>query len=62
MQLTEEVFLRLAERGYKEHIVSVEHVRHLQEEIEGNYKQSLLDKEFYQERLAYFDFRIPDNL
>jgi epoxyqueuosine reductase len=39
--------------------VSVEHVHDLQEEIEERYERGLLDKEFYQERLAYFDFRIP---
>lgn len=62
MQLTEEMFLQLANRNCKGRIVSAEHIRHLQEEIEGRNRHGLLDKEFYQERLTYFDFRTPDNL
>jgi epoxyqueuosine reductase len=61
-KVTEELLLHLAERGCKARIVSVQHVHDLQEEIEGRYRQGLLDKEFYQERLAHFDFRIPDEL
>lgn len=61
-QATEELFLHLAEHGCKGRIVSIEHLRDLQEEIEGCYRHGLLDKEFYQERLAWFDFRIPDDL
>jgi epoxyqueuosine reductase len=61
-QFTEELLLHLAERGCKGRIVSVQHLRDLQEEIEGHYGQGLLDKEFYQERLAFFDFRIPNDL
>jgi len=34
----------------------------LQEEIEGRYRQGSFDEEFYQERLASFDFGIPDSL
>jgi epoxyqueuosine reductase len=61
-QTTEELLLHLAEHGCKGRIVSIEHLRDLQEEIEGWYRQGLFDKEFYQERLAWFDFRLPDNL
>jgi epoxyqueuosine reductase len=61
-QATEELFLHLAEHGCKGRIVSIEHLRDLQEEIEGCYRHGLFDKEFYQERLAWFDFRIPDDL
>jgi epoxyqueuosine reductase len=42
--------------------VSTQHLRDLQEDIEGHYREGLLDKEFYQERLGFFDFRIPDDL
>jgi epoxyqueuosine reductase len=58
-QTGKELLLRLREHSCKGRIVSVEHVRDLQEEIEGRYERGLLDKEFYQERLAYFDFHIP---
>jgi epoxyqueuosine reductase len=62
INFTEEVLLHLTEHGYKGRIISVQHLRNLQEEIERRHKESLLDKEFYNERLAWFDFRIPDNL
>ncbi len=61
-RFVEELLLQLAEHGYQGRIVSIQHLRDLQEEIEGRHKQGLLDKEFYQERLAWFDFRIPDSL
>lgn len=60
-QTTRELLLCLREHSCKGRIVSVEHVRDLQEEIEGRFKWGLLDKEFYMERLTYFDFRIPPN-
>jgi epoxyqueuosine reductase len=58
----EELFLYLAERGYQGRIVSIQHLPELKEDIEGRRRQGLFDKEFYQERLAWFDFRIPDSL
>ena len=58
----EELLLQLAERGYQGRIVSIQHLHELQEEIEGRYRQGLLDEDFYQERLAQFDFRVPDSL
>jgi len=61
-QLVEEVFLRLAELGYQGRIVSIRRLPDLQEEVEGLYKKGLLDREFYQERLTQFDFRIPESL
>ena len=62
INFTEEVLLHLTEHGYKGRILSVQHIRDLQEEIKRRHKESLLDKEFYNERLAWVDFRIPDNL
>lgn len=61
-QTTEELLLRLAERGCKARVVPVQHVRDLREEVKGHYRQGLLDTEFYHERLAYFDFRVPNDL
>jgi len=52
----------LVERGYQGRIVSIQHLPELKEDIEGRYRQGLFEKEFYQERLAWFDFRIPDSL
>jgi hypothetical protein len=50
-QTTKELLLHLAEHGCKARIVSVQHVRDMQEEIEGHFKQGLLDKEFYMNAL-----------
>ena len=61
-QTTEELLLRLAECGCKARVVLVQHVRDLREEVKGHYRQGLLDTEFYHERLAYFDFRVPNDL
>lgn len=61
-RFVEELLLHLAERGYQGRVVSIQRLRELQEEIEGRYRQGLFDKEFYQERLASFDFQIPDSL
>jgi len=61
-RFVEELLLHLAERSYQGRVVSIQRLRELQEEIEGRYRQGLFDKEFYQERLAWFDFRIPSSL
>jgi epoxyqueuosine reductase len=61
-QVSEELLLHLADRGYEGRIISVEHVHDLQEEIEGRYRQGLLDREFFQERLGFFDFQMPADL
>ena len=59
---TEELLLRLTERGYQGRILSIRHLEDLQKEIVGRYKEGLLDKEFYQERLTRFNFQIPESL
>jgi epoxyqueuosine reductase len=61
-RFVEDLLLRLEERGYQGCVVSIRRLREMQDEIEGNYKRGLFDKEFYQERLAWFDFRIPSSL
>ena len=58
----DEILLKLGECGYQGRIVSIQRLRDLQEEIKRRHKQGLLNDEFYQERLAWFDFRIPDSL
>jgi epoxyqueuosine reductase len=54
--------LMLARHGYQGRIVSIDHLSELKEDVEGPYMQGLFDEEFYRERLAWFDFRIPDSL
>lgn len=57
-----ELYGCLSKNGYQGRIVSVEHLYELKEEIENRHRQGLFDNEFYQLRLAFFDFRIPDSL
>jgi len=61
-KMREELFNELEGQGYKARIVSIQHLRDLQEEIEGHYRHGLFDEEFYQERLAVFDFSPPTTL
>lgn len=60
--VTEELFSQLEERGYKGRIVSIQHLRDLQEEIEKRHRQGLFDEQFYQESLTSFVFSAPDTL
>jgi epoxyqueuosine reductase len=56
------LFVSLGERGFQARIVSVSHLHQLQKEIESLCRHALLDTQFYKNRLAWFDFRIPDDL
>jgi epoxyqueuosine reductase len=49
----------LEQHGYAGRIVSIQHLDDLRESIEGRYRSGLFDAEFYQERLAWFDFTPP---
>jgi hypothetical protein len=62
MQLEEEVYSSLAECGYRGRIVSIHHLKELQEEIEGRNKQGQFNKGYFQDYLAWFDFGVPDSL
>jgi len=57
-----ELLLHLAEHGYQGHIVSIQHLPELQEEIKERFNQGLFDEEFYRLRLAFFDFKVPETL
>lgn len=61
-RMTEGLLLQLEGQGYRGRIVSIQHLRDLQEEIEGRHRQGLFCEEFYQERLAWFKFSPPDSL
>ncbi len=45
-QVTEELFLRLAERNCKGRIVPIQNLSSLEGEIERGYTQGMLDKEY----------------
>jgi epoxyqueuosine reductase len=59
---TQELFLRLAEQGYRGRIVSIEHLSELRNEIKNAYNEGLFDDEFYRLRLTIFDFKTPQTL
>jgi epoxyqueuosine reductase len=61
-RLMQELRCRLGEKGYQSGIASVEHLRDLQDGIEGSRARGLLNEEFYQERLTYFSFKPPEIL
>lgn len=58
--LVDELHSRLEQKGYRARSVSVEHLRDLQSGIESN--RALLNDELYQEYLAEFVFRAPNDL
>ena len=58
----DELFKRLIELGYQARTVSIEHLRLLQKQIDEQRNEGLLDNQFYQDRLAWFRFQIPESL
>lgn len=58
----QELLDQLQEHQCRGRIVSVRHVCDLSQEVERHRSRGLLGEEFYQERLAWFDFRPPDSL
>jgi len=56
------LFVRLGKRGFQARIVSVSHMHQMQKEIESLRNRAILDSQFYQDRLAWFNFQIPDDL
>jgi len=56
------LLVRLRERGFQARIVSVSHLHQLRKEIENLRSHALLDSQFYQDRLAWFSFQIPEDL
>jgi len=61
-RFADELLLNLTERGYRGCIVPIQRLPDLQEEIEGRHRQGSFYEEFYHERLACFDFGIPESL
>jgi epoxyqueuosine reductase len=57
-----EMFQYLIEQGYQIRVVSAEHIPQLQSEMENRLQQGELNKEFYQSRLSWFDFKPPEKL
>lgn len=57
-----ELISRLGEFGYQARTISIDHLRLLKKQIDGQRHQGLLDNQFYQERLAWFRFQTPESL
>src|SRR5271157_3800829 len=56
------LFVRLTEHGFRARIVSVSHLQELQKKIESLRSHALLDSQFYNDRLAWFNFQVPEDL
>jgi epoxyqueuosine reductase len=61
-RFVDELFADLRKSGYQARIVSIDHLALLQREIDDFRNHCLFDNEFFQERLAWFRFRAPENL
>jgi epoxyqueuosine reductase len=61
-RFTDELFNRLRELGYQARMISTEHLDQLQKQIEEQRSQKLLDSQFFQERLSWVRFQIPEGL
>ncbi|MGD8521498.1 MAG: 4Fe-4S double cluster binding domain-containing protein [Desulfobacterales bacterium] len=59
--ITNAIDEQLKQEGCKGKIISIEHVRDLQMEIEGHYQNGRLDQELYDGYLDRFDFNISEN-
>src|SRR4030043_319319 len=57
-----ELFSRLRELGYQARTISIDRLHLLQKQIDEQRNQGLLDNQFYQERLDWFRFQIPEGL
>jgi epoxyqueuosine reductase len=56
------LFVRLRGRGFQARIVSASHLHELQKEVESLRSHGLLESQFFQDRLAWFNFQTPENL
>jgi len=61
-RLMDELHSTLEENGYQDRIVSIQHLRDLEEGIEGSRRRGLLNEELYQEYLSGLVFKPPDDL
>jgi len=52
----------LEERGCQARIAAARHVQDLRQAIEGTHQQGCCDEAFYQERLGWLEFKLPDSL
>jgi len=60
--ITQEIHERLKQKGWQGRIVSIEHLRDLEKEIETHHQNGLLGKELYKAYLDRFDFNASEYL
>jgi len=60
--LSNEIYNKFKSEGMAGRIVSIHHLLQLKEEIENKRLDRLLDEDFYQECLSFFDFSPPASL
>lgn len=61
-KFTDGMLADLRTLGYQTRLVSIERVASLQKQIDGLRKKGLFDDAFFQERLAWFRFQVPEKL
>lgn len=61
-RFADEMFVRLRERGYQARIVPISQLQLLKKEINSLRNSGLLEPEFYQRRLSWFNFQVPEDL
>ena len=61
-RFVDELLNSLRELSYQVRMISVEHLPLLQKQIEDQRSQKLLDSEFFQERLAWVRFQVPESM
>ena len=61
-KFVKELSARLRESGYQARVVSISHLPQLKKEIDSFRNHGLLDSEFYQRRLTWLSFRVPEDL
>ncbi|HLO32108.1 MAG TPA: hypothetical protein VK249_23355, partial [Anaerolineales bacterium] len=50
---------KLRARGYAARVIPIHRLENLKDEIEHHYQQGMFNAQFFQERLAHFDFDQP---
>jgi len=61
-RFVDELFDHLRELGYQARMISVKHLPLLQKQIEEQRSQKLLDSQFFEERLSWVRFEVPESL
>jgi epoxyqueuosine reductase len=60
IKVYEKLSIQLINQGLKFRAISSQHAKDLQNEIEAEHAQGLLAEEFYQERLKFYQFDLPE--